>query len=254
MTYVNDITKSPDCLAGRMDAITYLKTQTLPRIIQLIEKRIGSKTNLDDLVYLSNTLENLPDFTNGVIKHGVVKELLEEEFSGCEETRGCVESYASNVPKGVYSGIYYDAYEQVLRTLVGMKVYLKTESVNKTIVNNINDKRRFIKYAAKMLNRYNTIDRIFDLSYAREALGNTIRETGHTKGSTKVAYELSVLIEKCRQILEESPEFSEDFADHMELISETALKTRQAREVIKIIRRIEKLINEAFVRTYSLTG
>jgi hypothetical protein len=207
----------------------------LPGIIKWVEKNTSPKADLDELVHLARTLNNLPDFTNAVIKSGAVKGLLEEEFPGCEETMRCIESYADNVQEGVNEGIYYDAYEQVLRTIVGMKVYLKTERADKTIINNIKDKRRAVRYAANILSRYNTVDRIFDLGYAREAIGNTVRETGHSRGSARAAYELTALIERCRQILEEDPEFSEVFADHMEFISETARKTGDAREVLKTV-------------------
>jgi hypothetical protein len=243
MMRVYAINDSLGCKAGRMDAITYLKTYTLPGIIQRIENNSNSKTNVDYLLKLTRTLENLPDFSNGIIKTNAVNELLEEEFPGCDETRRCVESYENNISDNSYNRIYYDAYEQVLRTIIGMKVYLKTEMKNKKIINEITDKRNSVRFAAKILTRFNTKESLFDLGYAREAIGNTVRETGHTEGSAKVVYELLEYIEQCRKILKEDSEFSDVFADCMELISETAIKSKHAKVVSKILRNCDTKLN-----------
>ena len=57
-----------------------------------------------------------------MIKYGVVREMLEKEFPGCDETEQCIQGYAENVPDGVDAGLHYDAYEQVVRTMIGMKI------------------------------------------------------------------------------------------------------------------------------------
>jgi hypothetical protein len=241
-------------MAGRMDAISYLKSHTLPGIVQRAKNDTNSKINVDHLIHLSETLENLPDFSNGIIKSNAVNELLEEEFPACDETKQCIESYANNVTPGDLNGIYYDAFEQVLRTIIGMKVYLKTESDNGTIINDITDKRNSVKFAAQILNRFNTQERLFDLGYAREAIGNTVRETGHTKDSANVVIELIELIEQNRKIMEENSEFSEDFADCMEVISETTITTRQSSAVSKVLKTCDSNLNNDLCSRFKCAG
>ena len=254
MTGVYSINDSHSCMAGRMDAILYLKSHTLPGIIQRAKKSTDSKIDVDYLIHLSETLENLPDFTNGIIKSNAINELLEEEFPGCDETKQCIESYANNVPAGTFSGIYYDVFEQILRTLIGIKVYLKTESDNGTIINDITDKRYSVRSAAQILNRFNTKERLFDLGYVREAIGNTARETGHTKGSAKVVYELIELTDMSRKMLEENSEFSDDFADCMELISETAVNTRQSSVVSNVLKKCLLNLNNDLCSRFKCAG
>jgi hypothetical protein len=254
MTHVYSINDSLGCLAGKMDAITYLKSHTLPGIIQKAKNGTGSKINVDHLIHLSETLENLPDFSNGIIKSNAVNELLEEEFPGCDETKQCIESYANNISNGKFNGIYYDVFEQVLKTIIGMKVYLKTESDNSTIINDITDKRNSVRFSARVLKRFNTKERLFDLGYAREAIGNTVRETGHTKGSANVVYDLIELIEQSWKILEDNSEFSDDFADCMEVISETAINTRQSSAVSKVLKNCDSNLNNDLCSRFKCAG
>ncbi len=93
---------------------------------------------------------------------------------------------------------YSDALEQVLRTLVGMKVYINIDSQKGRQVNELMEKRMAVRSAAVLLTLFNTPARIFDLPCTGKAIGHVTRETGHTRNNAKVIGNLIRLIDKLR--------------------------------------------------------